>query len=589
MSNSTYLSPLQLHRELASCKYRSIHSTTKKIFAIRRDHSLKWQTVVGENIISKGAWFRGVKAEKEGRDVGVDGHPLTINARQLEIIENQVLVKLSEKETIKVHDVQNMCADILEKECGENKEPKKLNEKYAYKLLKRSEIIHAAVSRPIELSKIAAQSPENVRQCESTSKLVVCLKKQITPASTAPPKVPNSTLCLCVCADGSSLQRFLLWPMKSLPQEFSSLSAFDIKVLPSSSGWITKEIFKNIMINFWIPAIVSKVKPTSTHKALLLMDNHGTHSDNSVADFAEKHNIILKCFPPNMTHLLQPCDSCIFSRLKTTLYNKFHVPVPFSIHSYRSSLADTLPEAVAAAVMPSTIKAAFIKTGVWPVAAAPVLDRISGSPIQNHKFNSDTSESSQDWREELFGNYSPHSDKQLSSLQSSKHSSLHDSEITKERSTFIDDHSINSTIKFSTDENSTEEKSLEEAKEMDDSELMKQIESTKEHLHFLQKQLTKTRKPTSSSSEMKRKNKHSRQELNEMLNKEPATEKKLSRKNAKRMIEILKDDEKEVKSTSKNENRDFDHPHREISPSFNSKEKRIRETYYSKFNCRTKL
>ncbi|KAH7819665.1 uncharacterized protein MONOS_4892 [Monocercomonoides exilis] len=319
---------------------------------------------------------------------------------------------------------------------------------YAYKLLKRSEIIHAALSKPIELSKIAAQSPENVRQwfgelseiisrnnidssrifdivesslnlSECTSKLVDCLKNQILPASTAPPKVPNSTLCLYVCADGSSLQRFLLWPMKSSPQEFSSLYAFDIKVLPSSSGWITKEIFKNIMINYWTPAIVSKVEPTTTHKVLFLMNNHVTHSDDCVADFAEKFNIILKSFLPNMTHLLQPCDSCIFSRMKATLCNKFHVPIPFSIHSYRSSLADTLPEAVVVAVKPSTIKAAFKKTGVWPVAAAPVLDRISGSPIHIHKCNSETSVYSQDWREELFVNYSPHRNKQLSSVQSS--------------------------------------------------------------------------------------------------------------------------------------------------------------------------
>ncbi|KAH7823586.1 uncharacterized protein MONOS_7542 [Monocercomonoides exilis] len=234
--------------------------------------------------------------------------------------------------------------------------------------------------------------------------------------------------------------------------------------------------------------------------------------------------------------------------------------------------------------MPSTIKSAFIKSGVWPVAAAPVLERISGSPIQNLKCNSETSVSSRDWREELFGKYSPQSDKQLSSSQPSKHSSVKDSAITKEPTTLIVNHR-----KFSTDENSTEGKTSKEANEMDESELMKQIEATKEHLHFLQKQLEKIGKPTSSSSEKKRKNKHSRQELNELMNLEPAKEKKASRKNAKRMIEILKDDEKEVKSTSKNENRDFDHPPREISPSFNSKEKRIRETYYSKFNCRIKL
>ncbi|KAH7830544.1 uncharacterized protein MONOS_1508 [Monocercomonoides exilis] len=108
-----------------------------------------------------------------------------------------------------------------------------------------------------------------------------------------------------------------------------------------------------------------------------------------------------------MTHLLQLCDSCVFSRLKSTLSYKFVIPSPFSLPSYRSQLAEILPEALAAACVPSTVKAAFIETGFWPVAAAPVLSRVSGAPFGASPLKEHLPSSSQDLREELFGSYSP--------------------------------------------------------------------------------------------------------------------------------------------------------------------------------------
>ncbi|KAH7818408.1 uncharacterized protein MONOS_8780 [Monocercomonoides exilis] len=207
------------------------------------------------------------------------------------------------------------------------------------------------------------------------------------------------------------------------------------------------------MINCWIPLIAEKVKQSSSHRALLLMDNHSTHNDEYVIEAAEKNNIILKRFPHNMTHSLQPCDSCIFSRLKSTLDNKFVIPSPFSLSSYRTQLAEVPPEALAAACTPSTIKAAFIKTGVWPVAAAPVLSRVAGAPMETSALKEDLHSSSQDWREELFGSYSPL--KRQSVSASSKPSDIHATEKANSAkstssnkptcSSQSDDHELNST------------------------------------------------------------------------------------------------------------------------------------------------
>ncbi|KAH7820998.1 uncharacterized protein MONOS_13118 [Monocercomonoides exilis] len=296
MENKQQLSPLQLRRTLALSEYRNIKSASQKVFEIKRKNAVNFKTAIESGAISKSAWYRGIKAEKSGRVVKKEGHPLSISKSQLETIENQVMAMLSEDTIVRVKDIQSMCVDLSEKECDEKQIPKTVNCKYAHKLIKRSEVLQSALSRPLEMSKISAQSPENIQKwfldlaevikkhnidsstifnfdetslsCGDTSmKLVVCMKNQIPPSPPKPPKVPNATLCLCICADGSSLPRFLLWPRKETPDEFSSLSAFDIRYIYSSSGWITKEIYREIMIGCWIPLISSKVKPTSTKKS----------------------------------------------------------------------------------------------------------------------------------------------------------------------------------------------------------------------------------------------------------------------------------------------------------------------------------
>ncbi|KAH7816162.1 uncharacterized protein MONOS_14107 [Monocercomonoides exilis] len=161
------------------------------------------------------------------------------------------------------------------------------------------------------------------------------------------------------------------------------------------------------MLNNWFPKIINKSKPSPTHKALPLMDNHRTHFYEDVSNVAKEKGILLKFFSPNMTHLLQPCDSCVFSQLKNTHYNKFCTPNPFSMSRYRSSLAEALPDAVAAASAPSTIRSSFIKTGIWPVMVAHVLERIAGSPHTDSNAESSSCETTAQWKEKLFGEFSP--------------------------------------------------------------------------------------------------------------------------------------------------------------------------------------
>ncbi|KAH7826518.1 uncharacterized protein MONOS_15683 [Monocercomonoides exilis] len=143
-----------------------------------------------------------------------------------------------------------------------------------------------------------------------------------------------------------------------------------------------------------------------------------------------------------------------------------------------TQLTEVLPEALAAACTPSTIKAAFIKTGVWPVAAAPVLSRVAGAPIETSALKEDLHSLSQDWCEEFFGSYSP--PKRQSVSASSKPSDIYSAEkanLAKSTSSNIqtcsslsDDHELNSTTII---------------EDLDSFELKKQLEDTEKHLAFL--------------------------------------------------------------------------------------------------------
>ncbi|KAH7815981.1 putative transposase Tan1 [Monocercomonoides exilis] len=606
MTEKPELSSTQLHRVLTTKEYRVFKSPSKKLFAIRQSFKVKYSTAIKAKVVSKDAWKRGIRAERAGREAGRNVHPQAITNDQLETIENQVLVLLSNQTIVRIRDVQNMCVDLIENEPKSKNELKMINKKYASKLIKRSEILKAAIARPTDVAKIKAQSPDNISRwftelsniisdynitssdifnfdessitCgESSSKLVVCFKDQTPPAVPAPPKVPNATICFCVCADGSSLPRFLLYPKKTLPKEFRFLSSFDIRYINSSSGWITKEIYKHIMINCWIPLITEKEKPTSSDRALLLMDNHSTHNDEFVIEAAEKNNIILKRFPPNMTYLLQPCDSCIFSRLKSTLNNKFIIPSPFSLPSYRTQLAEVLPEALAAACTPSTIKAAFIKTGVWPVAAAPVLSRVAGAPIETSALKEDLHYSSQDWREELFGDYS--SPKRQSVSVSSKSLDIHSADKANSTKSTSPNESI-----CSSPSNDHKLNPTTVIENLDIFELKKQLEDAEKHLAFLRSKYKEIEKSNVSSTSSTLKTKHSRKEFNILLSSSSSNEDERERKQRKKKknYEIIDDDVSGGSDSEKGRNMENEKLiQRAVSPAFSEKEIEFRKKYYS--------
>ncbi|XP_023019368.2 uncharacterized protein [Leptinotarsa decemlineata] len=61
---------------------------------------------------------------------------------------------------------------------------------------------------------------------------------------------------------------------------------------------------------------VNHVKPMSEDKALIIMDNHITHVNIQVIDFARKNNIIILTLPPHCSHRMQPLDVAVYGPFK---------------------------------------------------------------------------------------------------------------------------------------------------------------------------------------------------------------------------------------------------------------------------------
>jgi hypothetical protein len=128
-----------------------------------------------------------------------------------------------------------------------------------------------------------------------------------------------------------------------LIQKFSDKSGVTVLATTSASGWILPlfiiypyERLQNWMAKDKLPPgfevrmddsgsilflvaspIIPQLKTKNTKFPFVLcMDGHRSHINIKITDICSENNIELICFPPNTTHILQPCDVALFNPLK---------------------------------------------------------------------------------------------------------------------------------------------------------------------------------------------------------------------------------------------------------------------------------
>ena len=81
----------------------------------------------------------------------------------------------------------------------------------------------------------------------------------------------------------------------------------------SPNGFIDRDIYAEWFEKNFLPH-ASKQIPL-----LLLQDGAAAHISPRLIDMAIANDIILLCFPPKLTNILQPCDVVVYRRMKAEI------------------------------------------------------------------------------------------------------------------------------------------------------------------------------------------------------------------------------------------------------------------------------
>lgn len=171
-----------------------------------------------------------------------------------------------------------------------------------------------------------------------------------------------ATVLATLSADGTLWPPFIVYPYKKSKDWMGGEQSYPYAL--SDSGWMTSKAFLTYLdIQFRViledPAIEKPV--------LLLLDGHSSHVNFEVSQFCEENEIILCCFPPHTTHILQPADVSLFKPLKDqwrkTVEGWTSDPVNDSVtlKNIADVLAQTWP-----LIDRALVKTAFRTTGIFP-------------------------------------------------------------------------------------------------------------------------------------------------------------------------------------------------------------------------------
>ena len=137
---------------------------------------------------------------------------------------------------------------------------------------------------------------------------------------------PNHiTLCPFIFADGNALIPSVILPLQYAPQLPPDLYT-RFHWAGTAKGWITDDIFKEIIEKIFIPEIAKRREAMhfEDKKAILLLDSHGSRFQECISKLLSDNNIEMLTIPAHSSHVLQPLDRITFSLFKSELQKLKH-------------------------------------------------------------------------------------------------------------------------------------------------------------------------------------------------------------------------------------------------------------------------
>lgn len=172
------------------------------------------------------------------------------------------------------------------------------------------------------------------------------------------------TTLFFINAAGGSIPPTFIFPRVNFKNDMLTNGPTGALGLAHLSGWMTEESFVLAMEHF-----VKHVSPTKENPALILMDNHSSHVNLRVIEFAREKSVIILTFPPHCSHKLQPLDVAVYGPFKTRYriaMNEWMLSNPGkTVTIYQ--VGQFVRDAYLAAFSLQNVTQGFVRTGIYPL------------------------------------------------------------------------------------------------------------------------------------------------------------------------------------------------------------------------------
>ena len=173
------------------------------------------------------------------------------------------------------------------------------------------------------------------------------------------------TVLMCASGDGNFQKPYVIFPGVKPVFHFKDVDPSKYDVGPTPNGWMTSEAFFEWFIRLFVPNLKER---GVEFPILVFMDGHSSHLSYSAVKCAQENNVILFCFPPHTSHILQPLDVSVFGPLKQ-FWNKslINFKGKYNVTMTRANFFPVFDEAFQKAKgRPDNVKSGFRKCGIIP-------------------------------------------------------------------------------------------------------------------------------------------------------------------------------------------------------------------------------
>ena len=182
------------------------------------------------------------------------------------------------------------------------------------------------------------------------------------------------TLLAAASADGTRLPPYVVYKAKHLWNRWMKGGPSGTMYSVSDSGWMESANFLQWFEKMFLPA-VRHMSPV-----ILFFDGHHSHLTLRLIEVARSSNIHLICFPPHVTHILQPLDVGVFGPLKSswrTVLKRYQIETG-AANVTKEDFPALIAQLFDVSFRTDHIKGGFKKSGICP------LDR---SVLPQHKLD----------------------------------------------------------------------------------------------------------------------------------------------------------------------------------------------------------